>query len=322
MYFKKLKNPYLFQGRNKKRQYFEGWYYKLVSADQTSEIAFIPGVSLGNDTHSFVQVFVSRRHNESLNKSYYSFSIDDFKYADEPFKITIHNNHFSLDHLDINLVNENLSVVGTIDIKDIDPFKPGFLTPNIMGFFGYFGFMECYHGLVSMTSNITGVLNVDGEAIDFNGAKLYIEKDWGKSFPRAYVWMQSNHFEDKDTSFMFSYADIPFLGLYFKGLIAVLKIKDEHYLFATYNGAKVKKEVIESNQVLYTIKHKHHLLEIIATQKETVALASPKKGHMIEEIKEGLSGEVQIKLYENNDLIYAGTGLHAGIEIMKKATPK
>lgn len=322
MYLKKLKNPYLFQGRKKRNHYFEGWYYKLVSSDLKTEIAFIPGISLGEDTHSFVQVFVSKRDNEQLIKTYYSFSIDDFKYQDDPFKISIHQNHFGLDHLDINLVNEDLSVVGMIDIKDIDPFKPSFLTPNIMGFFGYLNFMECYHGLVSMTSHISGMLNVDGEPIDFNGAKLYIEKDWGKSFPRAYVWAQSNHFKDIDTSFMFSYADIPFLGFYFKGLISILKIKDEHYLFATYNGAKIKQEIIEPNQVTYTIKHKKHRLEIHALQKDTVSLASPKKGHMIEEIKEGLSGEITVKLYENETLIYEDTGLHAGIEIMRKATHK
>ncbi|MCK7537696.1 MAG: tocopherol cyclase family protein [Marinilabiliales bacterium] len=30
---------------------------------------------------------------------------------------------------------------------------------------------------------------------DFSGGRGYIEKDWGHSFPSAYVWMQSNHFQ-------------------------------------------------------------------------------------------------------------------------------
>ncbi len=54
--FEKIKNPILFQGHLKKRNYFEGWYYKQVTADQKTSLSFIPGVSLNkNDSHSFIQ---------------------------------------------------------------------------------------------------------------------------------------------------------------------------------------------------------------------------------------------------------------------------
>jgi len=39
---------------------------------------------------------------------------------------------------------------------------------------------------------------------------------------------------------------------------------------------------------------------------------------MIEQIKEGLSGNIHIKLYRKKVLILEDTGLHAGIEIMKR----
>ena len=45
-YFKKILHPELFQGNHKKNNYFEGWYYKLVSFDQKTSIAFIPGISI------------------------------------------------------------------------------------------------------------------------------------------------------------------------------------------------------------------------------------------------------------------------------------
>lgn len=43
---KKRKNPEMFQGNKKKKNYFEGWYFKMVSADDSSIISVIPGVSL------------------------------------------------------------------------------------------------------------------------------------------------------------------------------------------------------------------------------------------------------------------------------------
>lgn len=52
----KVKNSVLFQGNLAKNNYFEGWYYKHVSADQKTSLSFIPAVSLNTeDKHSFIQ---------------------------------------------------------------------------------------------------------------------------------------------------------------------------------------------------------------------------------------------------------------------------
>ena len=49
-------NPAIYHGHTKKAPFFEGWYFKLVSADETRRYAIIPGVSLSGDAHAFVQV--------------------------------------------------------------------------------------------------------------------------------------------------------------------------------------------------------------------------------------------------------------------------
>lgn len=322
MYKELLYRPYLFQGRKKKNNYFEGWYYKLVSKDAMTEVTFIPGISVGLDGHSFIQVLVSKKQDNQSIKTYHSFGADDFKYTDDPFRISIHHNHFGLDQLDINLVNEDLSIVGKIDIKDITPYQTGFLRPNTMGIFGYVRLLSCHHHFVSLSSNINGVLNIDGEPIEFKDSKLYIEKNWGKSFPKSYVWMQANHFTDRKTAFTFSYANIPLLGLNFRGLVSVLNVKDKQYLFSSYNGSKVKREGLETNQVIYTIKKKNFRIEITAIQNNFITLLSPKRGQMVNEIKEGLSGKIALSLYEDDLLIYSDTSIHAGIEIMKTLKSK
>ena len=321
MYLKKLKYPEYFQGNNKKDNYFEGWYYKLVSKDQSYTIAFIPGVSLvTDDAHAFIQVFISHGAGVDINLKtfYFRFEMKDFSFGHEDFWVKIGKNYFSKEKIEISLMNDQIELSGRIGLYELTPLKRTILMPNIMGFFGYFNFMECYHGVVSMNHTLNGNLRVNNKSVVFNTGKGYIEKDWGKSFPRAYVWLQSNHFTDSNTSLLFSYADIPFLGLYFKGLIVNLIINKKEYRFATYNGAKIKIEEIKDGSVSYVIKKGPYLLEIDAVSTVQIGLASPKNGKMIEQIKEGLSGTIHIKFYRKKVLILEDTGLHAGIEIMKR----
>ena len=52
-------HPDAYHGRVPMTNFFEGWYFKLVTADASEAIALIPGVFWGkNDTehHSFLQI--------------------------------------------------------------------------------------------------------------------------------------------------------------------------------------------------------------------------------------------------------------------------
>jgi tocopherol cyclase len=320
MYIKKLIHPEYFQGNKKRKNYFEGWYYKLVSQDQKYTLAFIPGVSINEkDTHAFIQVFISQTvdHETKLKSHYFRFKFEEFEYGNHQFFVRIGSNYFSKERISIDLSSKQIKVFGSISISNTTSIRKNLFAPNIMGLFGYLNFMECYHGVVSMSHQLSGILKINENPISFHQGKGYIEKDWGKSFPRAYVWMQSNHFNNPKTSFMFSYADIPFVGLYFKGLIANLLYEEKEYRFATYNFSKVNREVIQDNQVHYILKKGRLKLDIEAKSTTQIGLASPLNGMMINQIKEGLSGYIHLKLYKGKKLIYEDTGLHAGIEVMK-----
>jgi tocopherol cyclase len=316
---KKIFHPELYQGDRKKDNYFEGWYYKLVSEDQKTSIAFIPGISKNqDDPHAFIQVFLSIEANEAphLLTDYVRFPITDFRYSHETFMVGIGHNTFTIGSLEVDLKTRHGHIKGRFKLDGTKKIKTSLLSPNVMGFFGYLSFMECYHGIISMSHHLEGTLQIGDQAIVFDHGKGYIEKDWGRSFPKAYVWIQSNHFKNPNTSFLFSYADIPFVGFTFKGLIVNLLIDNKEYRFATYNGAKVKKEIVAKDRVAYTIKRGRHTLEIDAHATNSVDLASPRNGRMIETIKEGLSGVVSIKLSIGSSLIYEDLGTSAGIEIM------
>ena len=54
MSFSSTFTPGVYHRFNQLPPFFEGWYFKLVSADEKHKIAIIPGVILGKDAHAFV----------------------------------------------------------------------------------------------------------------------------------------------------------------------------------------------------------------------------------------------------------------------------
>ena len=58
-FLRKIWNDAIFQGKNKKKNYFEGWYFKIVNSEENEIYAIIPGISYdknGKGT-AFVQFF-------------------------------------------------------------------------------------------------------------------------------------------------------------------------------------------------------------------------------------------------------------------------
>ncbi len=310
-----------FKGNLRKKRYFEGWYYKLVSKNLKHSLSIISGISLNKiDPHAFIQVVYSNKSKkeEELITKYISFNIDDFKYDYVNSIVSIGANSFGLDKMNLDIDEEEIKIAGKLDFLDLTPIKTSFLSPSIMGYFAYMPFMECIHAIVSMDHDLIGKILLNDQEIDFTGGKGYIEKDLGKSFPESYIWMQTNNFKDKKASFMLSYATVPFLFFKFKGLIANLVVDDMEYRFATYNRSKIKIREINPDEIKLYVKKGKYLLFIEAFSKKVHTLPSPKDGKMSNTIDESLMGEVRVTLYENDNLIFEGMGENAGIEMMLK----
>ncbi len=311
--------PEIYQGFGQKKRYFEGWYFKHVTADQSFSLALIPGISLSKkDPHAFVQAFlVYQGEKPHLDYHYFRFSTTDFSADKKKFHVQVGTNTFSFNHSHIDLKNEDVHLRGDFNYQGRVPLPKNIVNPSIMGPFAYLPAMECYHGVLSLQHSMTGSLTVNDEVIDFTNGKGYLEKDWGRSFPENYVWVQANHFQEDNVSFFFSYAKIPYLGLKFLGLISHVYLAGQHYRFATYNGAKVLQEVLTQNSGHYVIKKGSLTLEFEATIDRVASLKSPKLGTMDHQIKEGLSGRVSLRLKKEKRLMYEGVSSSAGIEFMR-----
>ncbi len=308
---KALFKPNMYHGWGKTKRYFEGWYYKLINAKETEAIAVIPGIAMNENGSK--QAFVQVLDGKKLKAYYHKFDAKSFIPSKDSFALSLGKNQFSIDRLDVNLPN----LSGVLKFKNHYPWPSTWFSPGIMGPFSFVPFMQCYHGILSMNHEISGEMNLNERVIDFNGGKGYIEKDWGRSFPEAYIWMQSNHFDDPSVSFKASVAKIPWMGTSFVGFIAGFLIDEKLIQFTTYNFSKLRKSHADENVVELQIESPSHRLSLHAKREAATSLASPILGFMDGRIEESMTAILNVQVYDkkNKKTIFEGAGRNGGLEV-------
>ena len=317
-YLKKKLNPICYQGKDNNSQHFEGWYFKIIDKNERHLYAIIPGIFIdknNHDSHSFIQIF-DGVNNQSY---YYKFPIKDFSSKKDVFNIQINSNYFSSNQLVLDLKNSSFEISGELNFTDLTKWPKTLIAPGIMGWYTWVPFMECYHGIVSLDHKIQGYLSINGQNVDFSNGQGYTEKDWGKSFPEAWIWCQSNHFDSKNVSFTGSIAIIPWIRKPFLGFIFGLWHNGKIYRFTTYSGAKLIHFEIDKKKVDIIIKQKRLLLEISANLVEAGYLQAPTVNGMTRRISETIKSHVEIKLScessTGNEIILQDVGRNAGFEM-------
>ena len=313
-------NPAAYHGHGKRPPFFEGWYYKAIDASELHRYAIIPGVFLSDDPakhHAFVQVLDGR----TGQTTYHRYPADEFWAADGSLDLHIGPNRFTADGLSVQIDTPELAMSGELHFGPVRPWPVTLTSPGIMGWYAWMPFMECYHGVVSLDHGIEGRLTVNGQAIDFGGGRGYTEKDWGRAFPQAWIWYQTNHFEQPGISLTCSLATVPWIRRPFSGFIAGLWHGGVLYRFATYTGATIERLEITDRQVSWAVRNKRHRLEMVAARAEHGLLHAPTTVDMERRIAETLTGTVEVRLTEvprkgrpGGRTLFQGTGRYAGME--------
>ncbi|MEM9929760.1 MAG: tocopherol cyclase family protein [Bacteroidota bacterium] len=305
-------DPPRFQGWGRTRNYFEGWYFKLVMPEHHLAYAFIPGVSYAADGtgHAFLQVL----DGVGASSAYHRYEVADFLPAEDRFSLRLGPHEFSEQGIKINLADLQLD----LNFVAVHPWPKRPLAPGVMGWYGFVPRMQCYHGLVSMHHQLQGHLTVAGLAIAVKHGTGYIEKDWGSGFPDAWVWCQSNHLTgtDQPVSLMASVASIPWLGSSFTGFLATFLLDGEFHLFTTWAGAQVQTEFSNSKAVKLTFATTQKMLVITGHPAAGGNLVSPVTGAaMTGKINESLQAELEVEFWQHEQLVYAGRATWAGLEV-------
>jgi tocopherol cyclase len=308
--------PYALQGNLKMQNYFEGWYYKQVTADLSRVWSIIPGISLsGKERHAFIQ-FIDGISGETL---WFEYPLSSFAFDRKEMKIHVGESWFTQDSIHLNVRQNGQKIEGNLEFFRSVRYPSKFYSPGIMGWYSFVPFMECKHGIVSVTHQLKGTLSQNGQPVDFSGGRGYIEKDWGISFPESWIWIHCNHFRNDTASFTFSVAKIPWLGSFFIGHICFLHIDGRFYTFATYNGTRIRHLSYNDNLLVIVAENRRYQIEISVTPNISGHLKAPVQGKMSRIIKESIDSRVTLKLQDKNGhILFEETGTRAGFELSGK----
>jgi tocopherol cyclase len=310
-----LFHPERYHGHGRRPPFFEGWYFKLVDPTEQHRYAVIPGIFLSRDPavhHSFVQIL----DGSTGEATYHRYPADGFQAERESFDVRLGGNRFGAHGLSLDISDEERTVRGSVRLVDPNPWPVTLTSLGIMGPYGWAPRMECYHGVVSLDHGLEGSLEIDGAEVDFTGGRGYVEKDWGKSFPAGYVWMQSNHFDAPGRSFVGSIAIIPWIFSAFPGFIIGLWIDGTLHRFATYTKATTDALRIDDSSVEWRVSNRTHALEVVATRAEGGLLYGPTREAMSDRVGETMRSEIALRLSTlDGEVVFEGTGRNAGLEI-------
>ena len=300
--------------RGQRPPFFEGWYFKVVDATGQHRLAVIPGIFWSGAPHAFVQVL-----DAAAEAHYHRYPVEAFWAAPDRFDVHVGPCRFSHNAMTLVIDEPGQRLTGTLRFGGLSPWPVTWTAPGIMGWYAWVPFMECYHGVVSLDHDIYGTLEINGQEIDFSGGRGYIEKDWGRSFPEAWIWFQSNHFEQPGTCLTASIAIIPWLRTAFPGFIIGLWHGGRLYRFASYTGAKVERLDVSDHTIEWVVADDEHRLEMFVRQgpgSEFGLLKGPDRVEMGKRVAETLSAVVQARLTTRDGrVLYEGTGRYGGLEV-------
>lgn len=304
---KRLYRPEYFQGHGKRRRYFEGWYFKFVFPDRS--FAVIPGISLNEeDSHAFIQ----RIDGDSSQAPYLRFPREQFAARKDRFQVTLGDSVFSLRDIQIQLPGFELHAEMGAGTR----WPSSLLSPGTMGWYSFVPGMECRHGIIIMDAPVRGSLN----GRDLGGGRFYLEKDYGRSFPKGWIWLQSNSFSDTagsdPASVSVSIARVPFYGRDFTGFLVGVLAKGTVYRFTSYTGAQLEELAVSEDRVKLLLRQERTILKLMAVRTDGVDLRSPVDGVMEGRVNETLSATVQVELSRDGDTVFRGTGTNAGLEVV------
>lgn len=306
------------RGKPPRGSYFEGWYVKLVSADRATRMAVIPGVFVSEDgsvAESFVQVLDGM----TGATAYHRFPLEAFHADEHRFDVRVGDNRFDARGMTLQLPG----LAADVRFGELTPWPVTLREPGAMGWYAWVPTMECYHGVLSLDHGLDGWIETPAGRVHLAGGLGYLEKDWGTAFPSAYVWLQSNHFEQQGVSLVASTALIPWRRSAFRGDLVGLRLPSGParglHRFTSYTRARTELLDVARDVVAWRLVAADGTtlaMHASVTGRATGLLHAPVRTQMHQRVAETLDGNVQVTLTgPGGESLFDGTGQCAGVEV-------
>ena len=146
---------------------------------------------------------------------------------------------------------------------------------------------------------------------------VFLDPRGGAAFPAAYVWMQTNHFDTRDTCLTASVALIPWVHSEFRGHIVGLLHRGELHRFATYTGAVTTRLEVDDDAVRWHLRSKQgSVLELTADRPRGGLLHAPVRTEMHRRVEETLDATIHLRLLDpGGRVLLDDVGTCGGLEV-------
>jgi len=298
----------LFKYQNKKdKNYFEGWYFRFTDTRSKSNFAVIFALTKHKtDSHSFIQVLDAK----AQKSYYYKFDMSEFSYDEATKTVSIGVNKLNVNELYLKTVDFTI----TSTTKEIQELQLYGKTKSAMGFLQNAP-LECFQEVIFMEARST--FKIVYPKRTFSGVgKSYMEKTYGRNFPKKWVWLQSNYGQ-KGSKLSFSVGLIPVLFFRVKGFFLILNYEGKEERLTSYNLSRVKVRILDEYSSMLIIKKGKTKVEIVFTSEDAVKLIGPRKhGLMSLDVFESITSKAGINVFKNSQLIYNDVYENVGVELM------
>ncbi len=272
-----------------KKGQFEGWYLKHQIGDRVFAFVVSFHKSKGGLEYGCLQLITNEG---TIHQNY---TMEDCHIDQDKFQIKMGPHRFGIDGCRVKLKSDDLDVACNIKYG---PFHA--LESDIMGPFRKLPKMQCKHEILSMSHEIRGFIDVNGEATELTGGTGYIEKDSGYTFPKKYMWTQCNFKYKGNHSIVLACADIPLPVGSFEGFFCQILYRGKQYRLATYLGAKIMQKTNRS----ISIKQGDMRVYIMAFEKGGHPMQAPLDGEMKGTIHQLPAGRVRYVFYKEDKKIF------------------
>lgn len=289
---------------------FLNWYCNLVDK-QRKEILELTLVVNSGEIYNSCYLIVEA-HNGEL---YQEIQLPKKQVIIERDSIRIGENYFSKQGINLNIISEASSIIGEVQFNECKDTKQSKWYASIMGPARYMPFLKSYHDVISLSHELIGSFKINNESFDFTGGIGYAEKEWGKEYPKTWIWAQCNHFKRHDMSLMIGIARMPIWGSYYTVFSVPVHYKGQLEVFSSYNSGQIAKLYRYKQYVHIVITQKSKVLDIKIFGEEDIPLTASRRSHKIRDVYACQNAKIEISIIQNNHRILDDIGYLGNIEI-------
>lgn len=295
--------------------HFEGWYYRFTEQDHMSSWVVI--VAYWRDSTGADRAFIELLHHPSgtiYKQVYESFDIDYIQTYKGRFQLWVGDTFFSAHKIKGSFIDQaGTQIELDIDIDQCARWGAP-LDENNRWTMGYatnlIGIPLKWH-INHLKSWSNGVIKIDHDSHVLQDVATHQEKNWGRSFPSQWIWMQSNVFEGRpDVAFALAGGPIVNSKQSPDGYILGIRWRDQFINWRSQDGHLFSfKDVdfyIAEDTAIWTLKVEgfYYKAEVKASASvhDLIVVDVPADGGLKAGAVESLNAEVDIILSKRNGL--------------------